>query len=294
MDAPGQGASDIQQRVRDLLRYEPDVAFRRRAATVLGFIDPAPGDRILDNGCGLGFYLHLLCRLSRAEVWGIERDQVRLRTAGRDPEASRARLVQGDVTALPFASASFDKVVCSEVLEHLDDDARGASEMARVLKPGGVCAVTVPHTGYPVTWDPPNYLRERLGLGHFVSGPLSGIWTDHRRLYSPEALRAVMESADLSVTDCRLETRHAFPFSHFLVYELGRRLMERGLAPRGSQGPGGRSALWSEDRRLTPLRLLTRWFTSVDRLNRDTYESGPAVSLCMRAVKRAPSAEGAG
>lgn len=292
MDALGEGAAEIAARVRRLLAGEADVAFRRRASTVLAYIDPRPGDRILEDGCGLGFYLHLLCRLSRAEVWGLERDGGRLRQALADPYASRARLVRGDSAALPFAPAAFDKVVCSEVLEHLDDDAAAAREIARVLRPGGVCAVTVPHADYPFLWDPVNYVREALGLGHFAAGPLAGIWTNHRRLYSPERLRAVVASSGLEVTHLRLETRYAFPFSHLLVYGLGRWLVEHGLAARDGRGSAGRSALWTDERRLTPSRMLAAAVTAADRLNRDSYAQGPTVSICLRAVKPASSAEG--
>jgi len=48
------------------------------------------------------------------------------------------------ITEMSFASASFDCVVCSEVLEHVPDDAKAVSELRRVLKPGGVLVVTVP------------------------------------------------------------------------------------------------------------------------------------------------------
>ena len=76
--------ADVAARARRLLEYEADIAFRRRACTVLEYIDPQAGERILDAGCGLGFYLHLLGRLSQAEVWGVELDAVRLRAgAGR-------------------------------------------------------------------------------------------------------------------------------------------------------------------------------------------------------------------
>ena len=64
----------------------------------------------------------------------------------------------------------FDGVVCSEVLEHLDDDLAAMHELGRVLKPGGALAVTVPCLNYPGLWDPLNRVRESLGLGHFSSG----------------------------------------------------------------------------------------------------------------------------
>jgi SAM-dependent methyltransferase len=180
------------------------VAFRRRACTVLRYLDPQPSDRILDDGCGLGFYLHLLARLTPCAVWGVDRDEARLATAAADLYAAKTRRLRADVTDLPFREATFDKVISSEVLEHLDDDNRAMREVARVLKPRGVCAITVPNANYPAAWDPINYVREGLGFGHFSKGPLTGIWTDHRRLYSSRQIVDLVEGAGLSVTDVRL------------------------------------------------------------------------------------------
>ena len=173
-DRPPERGSGIAWRARHLLRYEADAAFRRRACTVLRSLDPQPTDRILDDGCGLGFYLHLLARLTQCAVWGVDRDEDRLAAAAADAYASQTRRVRADVMTLPFREATFDKVISSEVLEHLDDDTAAMQEVARVLKPRGVCAITVPHADYPALWDPINYLREGVGLGHFSRGPLSG------------------------------------------------------------------------------------------------------------------------
>ena len=62
-----------------------------------------------------------------------------------DPEADgRAVDVQASLTRLPFASRSFDLIVCYHVLEHVPDDAAAMRELARVLRPGGVALVQVP------------------------------------------------------------------------------------------------------------------------------------------------------
>ena len=188
-------------------------------------------------------------------------------------------------TMLPFADASFDKLVISEVLEHVADDAAAMSEVARVLRPGGVCAITVPNADYPVLWDPLNYTRERLGLGHFKDEPLSGIWTDHERLYTKREVARVVEAAGMQVTDVRLETRYSFPFSHNVLYGLGKYLVEHNFAGRNGKGQGSRFAFWTEEPGLTPSRLLAGAFTAFDRFNRDRYEDGASVNICLRAVK---------
>jgi len=66
-------------------------------------------------------------------------------------EIDRARTaaggVQGDALALPFRDGVFDRIVASEVLEHIANDAGAIRELARVLRPGGTLAVTVPRCG---------------------------------------------------------------------------------------------------------------------------------------------------
>src|SRR6202044_2427205 len=55
-----------------------------------------------------------------------------------------ATAVQGDALALPFDDGTFDRVIASEGLEHIPDDTAAMRELARVLRPGGAMAVTVP------------------------------------------------------------------------------------------------------------------------------------------------------
>jgi SAM-dependent methyltransferase len=67
--------------------------------------------------------------------------------AGEVSSKDEASVVQGDALALPFAEGSFDRVIASEVLEHIPDDRSAMAELARVLRPGGTMAVTVPRLG---------------------------------------------------------------------------------------------------------------------------------------------------
>ena len=64
--------------------------------------------------------------------------------AGEVDAGSCAGTVQGDATRLPFTDGAFDRVIAAEVLEHIADDATAMAELARVLRPGGTMAVTVP------------------------------------------------------------------------------------------------------------------------------------------------------
>jgi len=67
-------------------------------------------------------------------------------------------LVLGTITALPFRDASFDVVVCSEVLEHVWDTTTAFVELKRVTRPGGWILVTVPFV-YPLHEEPYDFVR---------------------------------------------------------------------------------------------------------------------------------------
>lgn len=276
-------ATETVAAARRLLRSEADIAFRRRATTIVEYLNPQPDDRILDAGCGLGFYLVLLSRICRSRLVGLEWDGARLRESrGEDADIA---LVQGNVTALPFPGESFDKMILSEVIEHLPDDAAALREARRVMRPAGVLAITVPNSHYPFLWDPPNFARERLGLGHFENGFWSGIWTDHQRLYTPEALTSLVASCGFEVTDVHLETRYSLPFAHHLVYSVGKFIVERNLVGGANGSPARRWNLWQEDARPGLMQRLISVVTAVDRYNKPRYETGPAVSLCLRATR---------
>jgi SAM-dependent methyltransferase len=98
-----------------------------------------PGARALDVGCGTGFNVRGL--LDRGfSVIGVEPSVAMRERAIRDNPG--AKVIDGDICALPFADDSFDIIVCIEVIRYLDDPARGLAEIERVLAPGGLAFVT--------------------------------------------------------------------------------------------------------------------------------------------------------
>lgn len=155
----------------------------------------APGDRFLDLGCGFGRHAFEAARLG-ARVIALDQAETELKEvrntfaamadAGEIDEACFVGTVNGDATCLPFADATFDRVVASEVLEHIPDDARALSELTRVLRPGGTIAITVPsYVPERICW----FLSEEYHAP-FVPG-------GHVRIYREWELRARMRTAGL-------------------------------------------------------------------------------------------------
>ena len=129
---------------------EAQVAYvRGRRATVwVPFLLPhlQPGMRLLDAGCGVGsITLDLAELVAPGETVGMDQDASQLEIA-RASAASRgvasARFALGDAYALPFPDASFDAVLAHTLLVHLSDPLRALKEFHRVLRPGGIVAVS--------------------------------------------------------------------------------------------------------------------------------------------------------
>ena len=154
-----------------------------------------PGDRVLDLGCGGGRHAFEAGRRG-ARVVAADLDLAELKDVRQlfDAMAAEGELdgggcgsaVNGDALGLPFADGTFDRVIASEVMEHLPDDKGAASELARVLRPGGTLAVTVP------AWLPERVCWALSEQYHapFVAG-------GHVRVYTEAALRRRLREAGL-------------------------------------------------------------------------------------------------
>ena len=102
------------------------------------------GARVLDVACGEGYGSALLAG-SAERVTGVDLDEGAVAHArARYGDAPNLDFRAGDATALPFADASFDRVVSFETLEHLEAQEALIDEFARVLAPGGLLIVSTP------------------------------------------------------------------------------------------------------------------------------------------------------
>jgi SAM-dependent methyltransferase len=111
------------------------------------------GDLVLDLGAGNGRHAYEAFRRgARVVATDFEHGDMHacralcsaMAEAGEAPTGGLAAGVVGDGARLPFPDATFDRVIAAEVLEHIPDDEAAADEIARVLKPGGTLAATVP------------------------------------------------------------------------------------------------------------------------------------------------------
>ena len=157
-----------------------------------------PGDLVLDAGAGFGRHAFGLATLgcnvvaldyAADEVITTRNTFAAMVSAGQLDAARFVACLRGDATCLPFADDSFDRVITSEVLEHIQLDTAAIGELARVLKPGGTLAATVP------TWWPEK-INWMLSDEYHAPKSVGG----HVRIYSATELRAKLRAAGLRVT----------------------------------------------------------------------------------------------
>ncbi|MFZ0832099.1 MAG: class I SAM-dependent methyltransferase [Mycobacterium sp.] len=160
-----------------------------------------PSTKVIDVGCGAGRHAFEAYRRGAdvvafdqdaSELHGVQTIFTAMAEGGQAPPSATATTLVGDALALPYADATFDCVIASEILEHIPDDETAITELIRVLKPGGMLAVTVPR-----------WLPERVCW--WLSDDYHGNEGGHVRIYRASDLRAKFLRAGLMLT----HTHHA-------------------------------------------------------------------------------------
>lgn len=224
----------IHNKLVKLLENTGDMALKRRARRIIEEIDAQSGDRILEVGCGDGFYLHLLSNMGirKLKLVGVDFNPMALASAKKNLVRKRVTLKCADLMKkIPFKPESFDKIIMSEVAEHLPDDVKGLKEVRRVLKKGGILVLTVPNKNYPFFWDPVNWILEHTTGKHIKEGFWAGLWNQHLRLYKPNEIKKSVEKAGFKVEKIESMTWWCLPFNHNLMHYAAVKLYGGSLSP---------------------------------------------------------------
>ncbi|MEO9327875.1 class I SAM-dependent methyltransferase [Gordonia aurantiaca] len=155
-----------------------------------------PGTKAIDIGAGQGRHSFEMFRrgadviafdMSEKDMADVAEMFDAMTAEGQVPASAKARAEVGDALRLPYADNSFDVVLMSEILEHIPADEGAISEMVRVLKPGGVAAVTVPR-----------YWPEKVCW--MLSDEYHEVEGGHVRIYKASELADKLRRAGLEVT----------------------------------------------------------------------------------------------
>ena len=142
---------------------------KRRLAIIKDMVGPTGGLDVAEIGSGGG---HVLRMFRDARLTAIDVSDVFLDTARKNLAGYHAQFIKGEVDKLDLPPSSFDRIICTEVLEHTKEPEAILGAIARLLRPSGIAVITVPNDPLilklkgivrrtPVGW----LLRERLNWG---------------------------------------------------------------------------------------------------------------------------------
>ena len=178
---------------------------RRRLAVIREFMDDVSGLEVAEIGSGGGHVLRMFptARLTAIDVSSVFLDLAKKNLAGYD-----VRFLKGEVDKMNLPAASFDRVICTEVLEHVVDPDAVLAAIARLVRPTGIAVITVPND--PLILGLKSGLRRRPFrwiFGHRIDW---GGDVYHLHRWTPDAFEQALRS-HLRVIDRRAAPFDVFP-----------------------------------------------------------------------------------
>lgn len=258
-----------------------DMALKHRAKRIILGLNLQDGDVILEIGCGNGYYLSLLNRLGmNFKLTGLDNDKYSLAEAVKFMGNKKVRLIYGFAEKLPFKNKSFDKIVMSEVIEHVRDEKLALKEAFRVLKDGGILTLTTCNIDYPFLQDPINWVLQHIFGTHIKSGFWAGIWNQHERLYKKYALEKLIKEAGFKIEYSEALTGWCLPFNQYIVNFVARLIYSRKLPEYFSSSLNK----FRNDKQTLSLKIIFELVNFYDKLN-DLMPRKIGVSIFVKAKK---------
>jgi len=200
------------------------------------------GERVLDIGCGAGRHSFEAYKYN-CRVYALDVGEENLAKTGyilrlmEEQSGAEWTLLRADALRLPFRDSCFDKVICSEVLEHLYQDEQAIGEMVRVLKDDGKLGISVPtYLSETIFWKlSRDYCRQPGG---------------HVRKYKAGEIIALLQQHGLRIYAIR--RKHALHSFYWLLRCLFGLKRENALIPSVYH----RFLVWDINTKTRPIRLL--------------------------------------
>ncbi len=263
------------------LKTVGDMALKRRAKRIVEELDLKDGDKVLEIGCGNGYYLSLLNRVGlKLALFGIDNDQMALYDAKKFIGDAKVKLINADSSKLPFVENSFDKIVMSEVLEHVQDENKTLEEAYRVLQKNGIFTLTTCNIDYPFLWDPVNWILQHFFGTHIQSGFWAGIWNQHTRLYKKGRVEKLIQKAGFKIIKVESLTNWCLPFNHYIVNYIAKLFYSR-MLPESIHKSMNK---FQNNKQPLLINLGFRLINAYDSLN-DIFPQKTGVSIFVKAKK---------
>lgn len=275
----------IQNKLEKVLLNVGDMALKRRAKRIVEELELHEGDNILEIGCGNGYYLSLLNRLGfKISLTGIDNDKMALYDARRFIRDNKVVLILGDATKLPFKPNTFNKIICSEVIEHVKDDKKVLREIHRVLKKEGLMVLSTCNINYPFFWDPINWLLQRVFKTHIKRGFWSGIWSQHSRMYEKKEVEKLVGGASFKISVSETLTSWCLPFNHYIINFVARLIAKYIYLNKLPEKFAKGLIKFKNEKQSPPVRFLFWLVNTYDKLN-DLFPQKSGVSIFIKARK---------